>query len=427
MARSIGSRRAPSTYRANDRYNPPVAKLDVYLKSIERFGAAGAVLVSNQAVTLRFPAGDRQATQVTSHEQLIALVREIAPPAALGAVDQGRPARFDYEAYAISVVPRPNAWQVTIEPSAAAAPAPAPAASGSTGVVELAIERGQYDSGPVRAASAPSSGSPLLDQLTSAARALRATDIFLAADAAPMLRVGGELRASGDPLDAESLSRELGQVAPAEARAAWTEVGHATFAYSDGAGRVRASLARDRRGPAAALRLLVGEPVALDRIGAPREVAGWLERRGLVAIAGGPGSGKTTLLAALLAALGERRIVAISDVIEITHASPWISQRAVGAHVASVASGISAAIREGADAIAVDARLGNDGVALLADAVAAGHLVLAVVPAATAAAAADQLAEQLAPERRAALKRGFLGAVAGLTKPTGRTFEITAI
>ena len=399
-----------------------MAKLDVYLKSIERFGAAGAVLASNQAVTLRFPAGDRQATQVTSHDQLVALIREIAPPAALGAIDQSRPARFDYEAYAISVAPRPNAWQVTIEPTAPGAPAEAAA-----GVVDLAIERGQYDSGPVRAAAAPSSGSPLLDQLTSAARALRATDIFLATDAAPMLRVGGELRASGDPLDAEALSRELGQVAPADARGTWTESGHATFAYSDGAGRVRASLSRDRRGPAAALRLLVGEPVGLDRIGAPREVAGWLERRGLVTIAGGPGSGKTTLLAALIAALGERRIVAICDVIEIIHASPWISQREVGAHVTSVAAGISAAIREGADAIAVDARLGGDGVALLADAVAAGHLVLAVVPAASAAAAADQLAEQLAPERRAALKRGFLGAVAGLTKPTGRVFEIAAI
>ncbi len=406
-----------------------MAKLDVYLKSIERFGAAGAVLASNQAVTLRFPAGDRQATQITPHDQLVVLIREVAPPAALGAIDQGRPARFDYEAYAIAVAPRANAWQVTIVANAPAADAPvaAPATAPPAGVVELAIERGQYDSGPVRAAAAPSSGSPLLDQLTSAARSVRASDIYLATDAAPMLRVGGELRTSGDPLDAETLSRELGQVAPGDVRAAWTEGGAATFTYRDGGGRVRASLARDHRGPSAALRLLIGEPVGLDRLGAPRELAGWLERRGLVVIAGAPGSGKTTLLASLLAALGERRIVAISDVIEIVHASPWISQRAIGTHVASAAAGIAAAMREGADAIAVDAVLGADGASHVADAVAAGHLVLVVVPAASAVGAADQLAELVAPDRRGALKRGFLGAVAVVAKAGGRTFEIAAI
>ncbi|HEY1812396.1 MAG TPA: ATPase, T2SS/T4P/T4SS family [Kofleriaceae bacterium] len=402
-------------------------KLDVYLKSIERFGAAGAVLASNQAVTLRFPAGDRQATQVTPHDQLIALVREVAPPAALAAIDQGRPARFDYETWTVAVAPKPNAWQVTIEPaSPASAAAPAPPAGGG-GVVDLAIERGQYDSGAVRAAVATASGSPLLDQLTSAARALRATDIYLAAGAAPMLRVAGELRASGDPLDAEALSRELGQVAPGDARAAWTELGAATFTYSDAVGRVRTTLARDHRGPSAALRLLVGEPVGLDRIGAPREVAGWLERRGLVAVAGAPGSGKTTFVSALLAALGERRIVAIADAIEIVHASPWISQRAIGPHVATAAAGIAAAMLEGADAIAVDARLGPESAERLVDAAAAGHLVIAVVASATAAAAGARLAELVGPERRAALQQGFLGAVAAVVKPGGRTFEIAAI
>jgi twitching motility protein PilT len=404
-----------------------VAKLDVYLKSIERFGAAGAVLVSNQAVTLRFPAGDRQATQVTPHDQLIALVREVAPPAALASIDQGRPMRFDYEAWAISVAPKPNAWQVTIEPgSQAAAPAPAPSGGGGV-VVDLTIERGQYDSGPVRAAAAPASGSPLLDQLTSAARALRASDIFLSAGAAPLLRVGGELRASGDPLDAEALSRELGQVAPGDARAAWSELGAGTFTYSDAVGRVRVTLARDHRGPVAALRLLVAEPVGLDRIGAPREVAGWIERRGLVAVAGAPGSGKTTLVAAILAALGERRIVAITDAIEIIHASPWISQRSIGAHVATAAAGIAAAMREGADAIAVDTPLAPDSAERLVDAAAAGHLVIAVVASASAASAGARLAELVGPDRRATLQQGFLGAVAAVVKPGGRTFEIAAI
>jgi twitching motility protein PilT len=402
-----------------------VAKLDVYLKSIERFGASGAILTSGQAVTLRFPAGDRQATQITPHDALVAIVREIAPGAALAAIDQGQPAQFDYEAFAIGVTPRPNAWQVTIEPLTA--PAAGEPAATSSGVVDLTIERGQYDSGPVRAAAAPASGSPLLDGLTSAARGLRASDIYLATDTAPMLRVNGELRASGDVLDAETLSRELGQVAPAAARGAWSERGTATFTFSDSLGRVRATLGRDHRGPSAALRLLVADPPSLDRLNAPREVGGWLAQRGLVIVAGAPGSGKTTLLASMLSALGERRVVCVEDAIEIVHASPRISQRAVGAHVESAAHAIAAAMRESADVIAVDAVLAGDAAALIADAVAAGHLVIAVVASATASGAADQLAEQLPAERRAAFKRGFLGAIATVVKPGGRTFEIAAI
>src|SRR5512139_1971317 len=167
-----------------------MAKLDAYLRSIEKFGAAGAVLTSGQAVTLRFPTGDRNATQVTPHDLLVGMVRELAPPAALDMIDQNRPSRFEIDSegrrYAISVAPRPGMWQVSIEPAAAAAPAPAaPAASFRTtpavGVAsdagDMTIERGQYAEGPSTAAPV-ASGSVALDQLTRAARSARATDIY---------------------------------------------------------------------------------------------------------------------------------------------------------------------------------------------------------------------------------------------------------
>src|SRR5512143_1076466 len=98
-----------------------MAKIDVYLRSIERFGAAGALLASGQSVTLKFPTGDRHATQVTPHDQLVALVREVAPQAALDQIDRARPAKFEIESnnirYTITVAPRPNRWEVGIEPA----------------------------------------------------------------------------------------------------------------------------------------------------------------------------------------------------------------------------------------------------------------------------------------------------------------------
>src|SRR5215510_3760989 len=96
-------------------------KLDVYLRSIKQLGARGAVLTSGQAVTLRFPTGDRHATQITSHDQLVVLIREVAPPGALEQIDRSRPAKFEVDGngarWAISVAPRPGSWQVSIDPA----------------------------------------------------------------------------------------------------------------------------------------------------------------------------------------------------------------------------------------------------------------------------------------------------------------------
>src|SRR5262245_66452820 len=93
-------------------------RLDVYLRSIEKFGAAGAVLTSGQAVTLRFPAGDRHATQVTPHDQLVQIVREVAPAGVFEQVDKGRAAKVEIESggrrYAVNVNTRGGVWQISI-------------------------------------------------------------------------------------------------------------------------------------------------------------------------------------------------------------------------------------------------------------------------------------------------------------------------
>ncbi|HEU0031363.1 MAG TPA: ATPase, T2SS/T4P/T4SS family [Kofleriaceae bacterium] len=417
-----------------------MSRLDVYLRSIEKFGATGAILTSGQAVTLRFPTGDRHATQVTPHEQIVALVREVAPASALDSIDKHRAARFDYESgghrYALTITPRPGAWQVAIDgaPATAAAP-PAPAATFRTPsvappaaaapAVDMLIERGQYDApaDPVRAIA---SGSTLLDELTRAARAARASDLFLHAGAPPLQRTAGELApASGNAIDGDQLARELGVVAPPEARAAWSESGAAVFAYGDGAGRVRVTLGRDHRGPCAALRLLPDEPPALD-LG----IDEWLGFPGLVLVAGPSGAGKTVTLAAIVRRLGERgrRVVVIEDPIELVHASPMISQRAVGPHVASFEAGVHAAMSEGADAIAI-AEVRSAAIAgAIVDAVAGGHLVVASVAAPVAAVAFDRLIGALADDRREAartlFKSTYLGAIRPLVQRGNRTFEV---
>ena len=440
-----------------------MAKIDVYLRSIEKFAAAGAILTSGQAVTLRFPTGDRNATQIVPHDQLVMMVREIAPPPALDAIDKGRPGRFDFDSngtrYGLSVVPKPGLWQVTIDTAATAStPAPPPPSAGPrwsepanagerglsgptvrtprpavpTAGEDMAIERGQYDgTSPVVATS----GSTLLDQLTTTARGARATDLYLATGMSPMIRVAGELEPAGDrgPLDAETLSREIGTVAPANVRGAWTETGVGTFTYGDGTGRVRATLARDHRGPCATLRLLVGEPPALDRLGLANEVPSWLDRRGLIVVAGPSGSGKTTTLSALVRALGEqhRRVISFEDPIEIVHASsPSISQRAVGEHVPGLAAGVASAIHEGADAIVIGAVASTEAARAMLDAVGAGLLVLTTVTVPAARLAIDVVVDLLPIESRdlarVLLADGHLGTIAPIVRGAQWSYEVVA-
>ena len=419
-----------------------MARIDVYLRSIKQLGAQGAVLTSGQAVILRFPTGDRHATQITSHEQLVALVREISPPPVLEQLDRNRSVKFEVEAnggrWSVQVAPKPGAWHVAIDPLDAPShpvvpsPGPRPPRTPTTAPVgdaaEMAIERGQY----VPSASAvTTSGSLLLDQLTAGARAAYASDVYLSAGSAAFQRVGGELAATVDraPIDGDTLARELGLVAPSEARSAWTERGLAVFAYGDGAGRVRVTLSRDQRGPGATLRLLPAEAPALSALGLAR-VAEWLHDRGLIAIAGPSGTGKTTTLAALVRALGEqrRRVVAIEDPIEIVHVSAWISQRAVGEHVSSVGDGVVAAMREGADAIVIGSVQTASDAAAVIDAVAGGHLVLTTLVAPRAGVAVERMIDRLAVEQRdlarALCADALLGTIGPVMTRSGRSFEV---
>jgi Tfp pilus assembly pilus retraction ATPase PilT len=281
---------------------------------------------------------------------------------------------------------------------------------------DLMIERGQYAEGP--ASSTPvASGSIALDQLTRAARQARATDIYLSTGAVPMHRVGGELVQGGaSAMDQETISREIGIVATAEARGAWNELGVGTFTYSDGGGRIRVTLGRDQRGPNAALRLLPEEAPGLDRMNLAK-VGDWLGNRGLVLVTGSAGVGKTVALAALVRAVADRqkRVVTIEHPIEMHHASPSISQRAVGDHVPSVKAGVEAALAEGADAIAIGVISSADAAGALVDAVVGGALVLATVSAPNASVALERILGFLDGNQRelgrSVLGESMLGAV----------------
>jgi twitching motility protein PilT len=424
-----------------------MARIDGYLRSIERFGAAGAVLVSGQSITLKFPAGDRQATQVTAHDQLVAMVREVAPIDALQLIDAGRPAKFAFESgtysYQAAVTIATSGWTVTLAPTQSPTQERVPSSGVATGTSQigelspegLEIERSQYDDD---SAASSTSGSVLLDQLFVAARTARASDLYLSADMAPRMRVVGELVSipGQGAIDANRLERELGVVAPSQQRDVAAMGSSASFVYSNGDVRLRISMTRDARGAHAAVRFMVSEPPLPERLGMPDGVTNLLAtKRGLFVVAGAPGSGKTTSLAALVHYLntaGGRFIVDLSHLIEIAQPirTGLVSQRQIGEHAISYATGIAAAMREAADVIVIGECNDAETARAIVGAVTAGTLVMVAVAADSVWSGVRRLAaladEGQASSSLASLSGHFSGGIAAALLKKGDSSRVAA-
>jgi twitching motility protein PilT len=401
-----------------------MARIDAYLRSLERFGAQAVILQSDQSVTLRFATGDRHATQVTPHDQLVAMVREVAPPAALDLIDGGRPARFDLTGaggrFLVAVAPRGAQWVVQIEPETppaaaagahpdpvarAAVPAPVsvPPSGPTATAAEMTIERTAHE------VAAGVTGS-WLDEAIRAARVAGASDLHLSAGARPTVRIGGDLGVLPDrtAIDGEALERELESALPGVAdRAAELP---APVHVVPGIARCRVRVFRDRRGLGAALRLHPIDPPDPELLGMPLAALALTERRrGLVLIASPAGGGRTTTMHALIEHVAARasRVVSIERAAEVVHGgrNNRVSQRQLGEHVLTAAAALTGLADEDADVVAVDDLPDDAAVDAALDLALAGRLVLAGVAAPTTTDAVERI---VARARSAAAVAGAL-------------------
>ncbi|MCE9575819.1 MAG: Flp pilus assembly complex ATPase component TadA [Deltaproteobacteria bacterium] len=371
-----------------------MARIDAYLRSVERFGADAVIMQSNQTVTLRFASGDRHATQTTSHEQLVAMVREIAPPAALDLIDAGRPARFELDGasgrFTVAVAPRGAQWIVQIEPIApvivAAPPPPAPAWAPppAPADAEMTIERTQHD-------VFGRTGS-WLDEQIRAARAAGASDLHLAASARPIVRIAGRLAPlEQPPVDAEQLIRELALLPGAAEGTDAVDLAPIIHVVAKVA-RCRVRRYEDRGGPGAAIRMHPIEPPDAHRLGLPAALIALAERRhGLIVVASPAGGGRTTTLGALIEHIAARggRVIAFERTAELDleHRRGLVSPRVLG----EPATQLATTQDEDADAIAIGDLAEPQAIATAID-LAAGRLVLLTVPEASTSAALARLA-----------------------------------
>ena len=347
--------------------------------------------------------------------------RDLAPlPAAVPSrepSDQGPaatlPPRTTLTAPFSSALPVPPGTSAEIPPPSVTVARPIRPAGAPAPPASLSIR------GPLRPGTSPGEGVSLQAFLASMA-VLGASDGYFAAGAIPHVRVDGHLLAAeeNEPLGGATAEKLLGAILPEACRRALAESGATRLVHDEpGVGRFRVLGFRDREGFGAVFRPIphpAPTPKELELPEAVVRLAG--ADPGLVLVAGASGSGRTTTLAALVEAVnGSRacRIVTVEEPVEFLHPGRLsvVSQREAAPGATSLASHLSAALREAPDVLLVGPDLDASTAQQALEAVLSGSLVLAALRATSAAGALEELSSLLPEMRRKRLGEAVKGIV----------------
>ena len=389
--------------------------IEIYLRSLERFGARAVVLTSDSHVLLRFDGGDRYATQSTPHEALVSMVGAVANTSATAALDAGQPAEFEHffdgSIYQISVTPEGDRWTVSIAPAgaelpAAPAPAPPPAAERRTKRV--------------------SASNRWIDQLLVKMVDDGASDLHLSSGNPPYFRVHGDIRRdSTEPLAPDFLLGKLLEITPEKNREEFEERKDTDFGYGlEGIARFRVNLFEDRAGPGAVLRQIPHEIPGAQDLGIPEKVLELCDlNKGLVLVTGPTGSGKSTTLAALIDHINASRaahIITIEDPIEFVHQNKkcLVNQREVHTHTRSFKDALRAALREDPDIVLVGEMRDLETIAIAVETAETGHLVFGTLHTATAPSTVDRIIDQFPADRQEQIRQMLSKSLRGVIAQT---------
>jgi len=393
-----------------------MAALDKFLVALGTAPPTTLVLYEGCAAELRFDGGTRPITkQALTAEQIVGLLREIAPASVQALVMQGGPAQFGY---AESGIPVSCVIQRDAEGLVVAQIVPATAA-----------DLGLREASATAAAPVPVGDGPqqALDGLLRTLAAEQGSDLHLRVGEPPILRKDGELmRIPGaSPLGGDQLEQMLLATMPARNRAEFLACNDTDFAIDiPGVARFRGNALRDRCGAAAVFRLIPSTIITAEQLGlSEQEKALCTLNKGLVLVTGPTGSGKSTTLCGMIDLVNRTRtdhIITIEDPIEFVHASKRciMTQRQVGVHTSSFKSALRAALREDPDVILVGELRDLETIAIAIETAETGHLVFGTLHTTTAPSTVDRLIDQFPADRQAQVRTMLSESLKGVISQT---------
>src|SRR5438105_1736501 len=187
------------------------------------------------------------------------------------------------------------------------------------------------------------------------------SDLHIATDTPPQVRVHGELERLEMPLLTPAETKQLVySVLTDSQKKRFEESNELDFSFGlKGLARFRCNVFNQRGAVGAVYRLIPEKIRTFQELGLPPVLATLAERpRGLVLITGPTGSGKSTTLAAMLDKINSERhdhILTIEDPIEYIHPHKncLVNQREVHSDTASFSNALRAALREDPDIVLI--------------------------------------------------------------------------
>ena len=264
-----------------------------------------------------------------------------------------------------------------------------------------------------------------IDRYLKYAVSMEASDLHLAGNTRPMMRVHGTmLPALGEQtevLGGEEMDRLIDEIMPSRSKTELEERLDTDFAYAvEGLGRFRVNVFRNHHGTGAVLRHIPGKILTLADLKLPATLAQLcMLNKGLVLVTGPTGSGKSTTLAAMVDYINSNRqdhILTIEDPIEFVHENRQcrISQREVKEHAESFARALRAALREDPDIVLVGEMRDLETTETAIETAETGHLVLGTLHTSTAATTIDRIIDQFPHERQEQVRTMLAASLKGV-------------
>ena len=436
-----------------------MAQLDRLLSVMESNRANALLLNEGEVAQLDVAGGNRPVTkQPLSPQQVVMLLREIAPADAGAKLDAGQPTIFQYSSDDGVFVARATVvggrWEASLRLDDGTREAEMTAASSQPGVARGTPMRttpvppaavGAHRPTPSAAtamggASGNGAAKPVpnvqvadprarqeIDALLTLMVQKGGSDLHLRVGEPPVLRLHGEMqRVEGKtPLTNEALEAMLVSIMPDRNRGEYGELWDTDYAYEiEGVARFRANAARERKGAAAVFRTIPAQVVTVEQMGVTPEVQQLCYlTKGLVLVTGPTGSGKSTTLCSLIDLVNRARndhVITIEDPIEFVHPnkSCIITQRQVGVHTKSFKSALRAALREDPDIILVGELRDLETVAIAIETAETGHLVFGTLHTTTAAGTVDRIIDQFPADRQEQIRVMLADSLKGVISQT---------